>query len=64
MTTGDLFWLALLFSAFYPLIKQKALELARQRLLSRPQAPSLRRRELLQTADVGCALRTGYGPVL
>jgi ClpP class serine protease len=34
MTTGDLFWLALLFSAFYPLLKQKALELARKRLLS------------------------------
>jgi hypothetical protein len=40
MTTGDLCWLARLLSAFYPSIKQRALELARQRLLSRPQAPA------------------------
>jgi ClpP class serine protease len=34
MTAGDLFWFALLGAAFYPLIKQKALELARRRMLS------------------------------
>jgi ClpP class serine protease len=34
MSVGDLFWFALIFAAFYPLIKQKALELARKRLLS------------------------------
>jgi len=34
MSAGDLFWLALLSAAFYPLIKQKVLELARKRLLS------------------------------
>jgi ClpP class serine protease len=34
MTASDLFWLALLSVAFYPLIKQKALEFARKRLLA------------------------------
>ncbi len=34
MTVGDLFWFALLFAAFYPLMKQKALELARKRVMS------------------------------
>jgi hypothetical protein len=28
MSAGDLFWLAITFAAFYPLIKQKTLELA------------------------------------
>ncbi len=34
MNFGELFWLALLVAAFYPVIKQKALELSRKRLLS------------------------------
>ncbi len=34
MSFSDLFWLALLGAAFYPLIKQKALELSRKRLLA------------------------------
>jgi ClpP class serine protease len=33
MTAGDLFWFVIIFAAFYPLIKQKALELGRKRLL-------------------------------
>jgi hypothetical protein len=28
MSAGDLFWLAIIVAAFYPLIKQKALEVA------------------------------------
>lgn len=34
MSFGELFWLALLVIAFYPLIKQKGLELARKRLIA------------------------------
>jgi ClpP class serine protease len=34
MTFGDLFWVVLIVAAFYPLIKQKGMELARKRLLS------------------------------
>lgn len=34
MSGGELFWLALLGAVFYPLIKQKILEMARKRLLA------------------------------
>ncbi len=34
MTVSDFFWLVLLFAAFFPMLKQKFLELARKRMLA------------------------------